>query len=195
MKMYVGDFDNNKTSETIIAIEKNKKYYTILSLDELVSQLTFLKKKYNSYKEFAGQTVEDIFGKEILSDADMLTVDTLASGYLENNNGQYTFSSFENLDLQLSPITSTVKYDFNADGQIDILLAGNYFGVTPYQGKFDSFSGAIIKNNGNIILEHQTGINFSDKAVRGLNIINFKDKNYLLVTINNDEIEIYEIQN
>ena len=195
MKMYVGDFDNNKSTETIVAIEKNGKYYTLYGLDELAGQLNYLKKKYTSYRAFAGQTVEDIFGDEALKKANMLTVNTLASGYLKNDNGTFSFQPFKEIELQLAPITAMLIDDFNADGQKDILLAGNYFGVTPYQGRFDSFSGAVIQNNGEVILSKQLGIDLSQKSVRDLNIITFKGHNYILVTINNDEIEIYETQN
>jgi hypothetical protein len=193
--MYVGDFDNNKSTETIVAIEKNGKYYTLYGLDELAGQLNYLKKKYTSYRAFAGQTVEDIFGDEALKKANMLTVNTLASGYLKNDNGTFSFQPFKEIELQLAPITAMLINDFNADGQKDILLGGNYFGVTPYQGRFDSFSGAVIQNNGEVILSKQLGIDLSQKSVRDLNIITFKGHNYILVTINNDEIEIYETQN
>ena len=192
--MYVGDFDNNKKDETIVAIEKNGKYYTINGLDELTGQLTYLKKKYTSYKKFAGQTVEDIFGKEKLSSVKQLTVNELASGYLKNEKGVFSFIPFKDASLQLAPITELLRYDFNADGFEDLLLAGNYFGVTPYQGKFDSFSGAIIKHDGDVISSVQLGVDFSQKAIKGLNIFNFNNHNYLLVTINNDEIEIYKIK-
>ena len=195
MKMYVGDFDNNKTSETVIAIEKNGKYYTLQGLDELAGQLNYLKKKYTSYKDFAGKTVEDIFTKEVLNKSKLLTVSTLASGYLENNNGKYVFKSFKEPDLQLAPITEMLKYDFNRDGREDIMLAGNYFGITPYHGKFDSFAGAVIQNNGEYVPAVKIGVNFANKAVKGLNIINFGGQTYLLVTINNKEIELYEIPN
>jgi hypothetical protein len=193
MKMYVGDFDNNKSIETIVAIEKNEQYYTINSLDELAGQLTYLKKKYPSYSKFAGQTVEDIFGGDELNNANLLKVNVLSSGYLKNEKGKFVFVPFENPNLQLSPITEMLKFDFNTDGNDDVLLAGNYFGVTPYQGKFDSFSGALLQNNGEITLSNQIGVDFSQKAVKGLNIFNFKGRNYLLVTVNNNEIEIYEI--
>ena len=193
MKMYVGDLDDNKSIETIVAIEKKGNYYTIQGLDELAGQLNYLKKKYTSYNSFAGQTVENIFGSNILDSAELLTVTTLASGYLKNSNGNFTFQPFTDVSLQFSPITEILKYDFNADGNDDILLAGNYFGVTPYHGKFDSFSGAIIQNNGEVISAQNAGVNFSGKAVKGLNIIKFKSTKYLLVTINNDEIQIYEL--
>lgn len=195
MKMYVSDFDDNKKTETIVCIEKNGKYYTLNGLDELAGQLTYLKKKYPVYNKFAGQTVEDIFGQVQLKKAQLLTVDVLASGYLKNEKGNYVFVPFDNPNLQLSPITQMLKFDFNTDGKEDLLLAGNYFGVTPFQGKFDSFSGAVLQNNGIVVQSNQLGIDFSKKAIRGLNIINFKQKKYLLVTINNDKIEIYEIQN
>lgn len=195
MKMYVSDFDNNKSIETIVAIEKNKKYFTLYGLDELAGQLNYLKKKYTSYKDFAGQTVEEIFGVKALKKANILTVNTLASGYLKNDHGIFSFQPFTEVELQLAPITEILKFDFNADGKDDILLAGNYFGVIPFQGRFDSFSGAIIQSNGGYIPAEQLGIDLSQKSVRGLNIISFKGQNYLLVTINNDKMEIYKIQN
>jgi hypothetical protein len=194
MKMYVGDFDNNKKIETIVAIEKKGNYYTLQGLDELTGQLNYLKKKYTTYKSFAGQTVENIFGKETLKNIELLTVTTLASGYLKNNNGKFTFQPFTDVSLQLSPITEILKYDFNADGSDDILLAGNYFGITPYHGKFDSFSGAIIQNNGKVISAEEAGVDFFGKAVKGLNIFKFKNIEYLLVTINNDKIQVYELK-
>ena len=195
MKMYVGDFDNNKSTETIVAIERNKKYYTLYGLDELSGQLNYLKKKFTTYKEFAGQTVEDIFGDEALENSKLLIINQLASGILKNESGTFKFEPFPDYSLQLAPITEILEFDFNADGNNDILLAGNYFGLIPYHGKFDSFKGAIIESNGNIISANKIGVNFSQKAIKGLNIIKFEGKNYLLVTVNNEEIEIYEVQN
>ncbi len=193
MKMYVGDFDKNKKTETILAIEKNGNYYTLHGLDELASQLTYLKKKYTSYKNFAGQTIENIFEKEKLQNTTLLTVTTLASGYLKNNNGHFTFIPFTDISLQLAPITALLKYDFNADGKNEVLLAGNYFGMTPYHGKFDSFSGAIIQKNELVIPAEKVGVNFFRKAVKGLNIIKIGEVKYLLVTINNDKPQVYKL--
>ena len=193
MKMYLGDFDNNKITETIVAIEKNGNYYTLQGLDELAGQLNYLKKKFTTYKSFAGLTVEGIFGEEILKNTELLTVTTLASGYLKNENGNYAFQPFTDVSLQLAPITEILKYDFNADGKDDILLVGNYFGIIPFHGKFDSFSGAIIQSNGKIISAKEAGINFFGKAVKSLNIIKFEGSKYLLVTINNDKIQVYKL--
>ncbi len=194
MRMYVADFDNNKTTETITAIEKNGKYFTLQGLDELAGQLNYLKKKYNTYKDFSGKTITEIFGKEKLDNAVELTVTTLSSGYLRNDKSSFSFVPFDDFLLQLSPLRAMLKYDFNKDGHEELLLGGNYFGVTPYHGKFDSFSGAAITKNGTIIPAHQIGVNFFGKAVKNLNILKFETKKYLLVTYNNHVIEIYKIE-
>ncbi|WP_405205040.1 VCBS repeat-containing protein [Aquimarina sp. LLG6339-5] len=192
LKMYYSDFDKNKTTETIVAIPKNGKYYTALALDELSSQLNYLKKKFTTYTGFAGKTVDQIFGKDVLENAKLFEVHELASGYLKNDQGTFSFVPFDD-SLQLAPILSMLKYDFNKDGTEEVLLAGNYFGVIPYHGRFDGFAGAIIGKDALIIKAQELGINLSQKSVRGLNIINFVNKDYLLITLNNGKAEIYEM--
>ncbi|WP_228853420.1 VCBS repeat-containing protein [Aegicerativicinus sediminis] len=192
LRMYYGDFDNNGQTETILANYKNDGYYPILSLDELSSQMVFLKKKFNSYKSFAGKKMEDIFEDERLENAEIFEVNILASGYLENNNGEFSFHPFAN-QLQISPIKAFVDFDFDRDGKKDVLAAGNYFGVTPYHGRFDSFSGALINSNGKVVNTSEIGLNLKGKSVRHLNILNKNGINYLLVTTNNDKAEVYKI--
>ncbi|WP_299605716.1 VCBS repeat-containing protein [uncultured Aquimarina sp.] len=192
LKMYYADFDNNSTTETILALPKEGKYYTALGLDELSSQLNFLKKKFTTYTSFAGKTVEEIFGEDVLEKAKSFYVHQLASGYLRNDNGKFSFVPFEN-ELQLAPIMSMLKFDFDKDGKQEVLLAGNYFGVIPYHGRFDAFAGAVLQEGNTVVKASELGINLSQKSVRGLNIINFANKDYLLITLNNEKAEVYEI--
>ncbi len=195
MKMYFDDFDTNDWYETIVTVEKDGKYYTTMGLDELAEQFSGLvKKKFNSYKEFAGKTVEEIFDPALLAKAKLYEVHNLKSGYLKNNKGKFTFVPFSNA-LQVSPINAFVKSNFESDKNEEVFAAGNYFGVTPYQSRFDGFSGALIKNEKSIKLGHKIGIDFSQKAVRHLDVINFNGKKYMLATINNKKVEVYEISN
>ena len=194
LKMYYSDFDNNETTETIVCNYNKDGYYPILGLDELASQLISLRKKYPSYKNFAGKQISEIIEKSDLDSAKELNVHTLSSGYLKNINNQYTFVPFKS-ELQIAPITSFLKYDFDDDGTFEILVGGNYFGVTPYHGRFDSFPGALIKNDSTVILGNKIGLNFSNKAIKSLNIISFKQQPFLMVTVNNDKAQVYELTN
>ncbi len=192
LRLYYSDFDNNQKTETILALPKDGKYYTALGLDELSGQLNFLRKKFTSYKTFAGLTIENVFGKETLNKATLLEVHQLASGYLRNDNGTFVFIPFKD-ELQVAPITRMLRHDFNGDGNEEIFMAGNYFGVIPYHGKFDGFGGALLRTNDEIIDGTVLNVNLSQKSIRGLNIINFDTKDYLLITIHNEKAEIYEI--
>ncbi|MDI6048579.1 VCBS repeat-containing protein [Flavobacterium sp. XS2P24] len=193
MKMYYDDFDTNDTFETIVAVEKKGKYYTTMGLDELAEEFSgMVKKKFTSYKSFAGKTLEEVFDPKMLEKAKLYEVHNLKSGYLRNDKGKFTFVPFSN-KMQVTPITSFVKADFDGDGQEDVFAAGNYFGVTPYHSRFDGFSGALIKNEKTIYLGNQIGIDLTQKAVRHLDIIPFNGKKYLLVTINNKKAEVYEL--
>jgi len=193
MKMFYDDFDHNGSYETIVATEKNGSYYTTMGLDDLAEQFSgMLKKKFKSYKVFAGKTVEEVFSPKMLSDAKHFEVHNLKSGYLKNQNGKFTFVAFSN-DLQVAPINCFVKSNFDSNTKEAVFAAGNYFGVSPYHSRFDGFSGALIKDAKTIVLGSTLGIDLSQKAVRHLDMITLKGKKYLLVTVNNSKAEVYEL--
>jgi hypothetical protein len=194
MEMYYNDFDGNGATETIIAIAKNNTYYPLDGLDLLASQMPGLRKKYLSYKNFAGERIDKVFSKESLNNAIRYQVHQLASGYLKNDNGKYEFVPFS-FQLQTAPIFAQLKYDFDSDGKEEVLIGGNYFGVQPFHGRFGSFSGALIKGDQKILDGASIGLHFFNRSVRHFNIISLKSIHYLLVTINNDKAQVYKLSN
>jgi len=97
------------------------------------------------------------------------------------------------MELQISPIMEQLKYDFDSDGKEEILLGGNYFGVQPYHGRYGSFAGAIVKSEKEILEGRTIGLNLFNQSVRQFNIISVKEDKYLLVTINNDGVQVYKV--
>jgi hypothetical protein len=192
MIMYYDDFDNNGSTETIVCTSKNGNYYPLMGLDKLSGQMEFLRRSFTTYESFAGKNIESVLGSERLEKAKKRIVHTLSSGYLKNNGSSFEFVEFPN-KFQVAPITTLVTYDFDNDEKEEVLLAGNYFGVTPFHGRFGSFSGGFIKNDELMILSNQIGLNLFNKAVRDLNVIEFKEEPYLLVTVNNGRAEVYKI--
>jgi hypothetical protein len=193
MQMHYGDFDENGKTETIVSTYKNGNYYPLAGLDELAEQMnSLMRKKFNTYHEFAGKPLKKIVDKNLLKKGKLLEVHTLESGYLKNINGKFVFIPF-NYEMQVAPITAFLNFDFNNDGKEEVLAAGNYFGVKPFHGRFDSFPGAVIKNEEELIPGDLLGLKLLNKSVRALQIINYKKQPYLLVTINNDDAQIYQL--
>jgi hypothetical protein len=194
LKMFYSDFDKNGNTETIVAVAKKGKYYPTESLDGLASQIESLRKKFTSYKSFAGKTLEEIFENKDLKAAREFKVTELRSGYLENNDGVYSFIPFGQ-ELQVAPIMALLVYDFDGDKLPEVLAAGNYFGVKPFHGRFDSFSGAMIKAKNDVILGSELGLDLTNKSARSLDIITLNNQPYVLVTFNNDMVPVYELIN
>ncbi len=193
LRMYYSDFDGNGLTETLLATENNGEYYFIGGLDDLSAQLSSLmRKRFNSYKKFAGKTVNEIFTSEELDNSEVMEVHTLASGYLENEDGKFVFRKFQN-ELQISPIRAMLVYDFDKNGQNEVLVAGNYFGVTPYHGQFDGQGGSLIFNKNKVSRSTEIGLNLSQNSVKNLSILKVKNKPYLMVTSNNAKVKLYEI--
>lgn len=192
LRLYFDDFDKNGQTETITAFAKNGTYYTLEGLDALSSQMVSLRKKFNSYSSFAGKSIKEILNAEQLKKATIHEVNTLSSGYLKNNNGSFQFVPFKD-ELQVAPLLDFVSHDFDQDGKPEVLVAGNYFGVKPYHGRFDSFSGALIRSENEIILGNHLGLDFTQKSIRHLDVLILDEKEYLMAVFNNSALEIYSI--
>lgn len=189
LRMYYGDFDENGSTETLLALWKEDAYYPIEGLDMLSKQLVFLRKKFTSYKAFAGKSMEEVFGLDLLQKAEVLEVEELGSGYLENNDGQFDFKPFLK-QLQVAPLMAALVGDFDRDGDTELLLAGNYFGVQPYHGRMASFNGALIDQT-KIISGNELGLDFYNQSIRHLHKLQVAGKDYLIVTVNDAPVQIY----
>ncbi|MBT8236994.1 MAG: CRTAC1 family protein, partial [Bacteroidia bacterium] len=190
VRMYYGDFDKNRATETIVALAKKERYYPIESLDGLAGQLEFLRRSFNAYTDYAGKTIEEILPEEALNQAKIFEVHELRSGFLENDNGAFRFVPF-GTELQTAPIMAFEIFDFDKDGNDELLAGGNYFGVKPYHGRLGSFSGAMIKSKNDVLLGHNIGLDLARKSVRNLSVIRLNNQPYLLVTINDAQAEVY----
>lgn len=147
LKMYVGDMMGNGRMVQIMAIAKKGKYYPFLNKENLEKGLPYLKKKYLSYGEMAGKTVEEIFGKK-LDSAALFKVYTLASMVLINDGkGHFSASAFP-YTLQWTPIFAFAAHDFNGDGKMDLLAGGNFFGTEPFEGRYDAMPLEIYHGDG-----------------------------------------------
>ena len=190
LQMFYGDFDNNGSTETVLATAKKGKYYPLEGLDELASQMVSLRKVFTSYESFAGKTVDQVFGDR-LQRATKREVALLSSGYLLNDDGQFRFVDFPET-YQLAPIMDFVIADFDADGREEVIVGGNYHGVKPFHGRLDGFTGGLVRQGPDFMAGHEIGLELKGRSVRELRILNTVERPYLLVVFNNDSLQVYQ---
>ncbi|MFN2397463.1 MAG: VCBS repeat-containing protein, partial [Gemmatimonadaceae bacterium] len=147
-RLYVHDFFQNGSIKQILTFYKNGVSYPIAGRDELVRLMPPLRSRYVSYASFGASRVEDIFPAAELSLAKVQDAHLFASS-IAMNRGDGTFDLRPlPVEAQFAPIYSALAEDFNRDGHTDLLLAGNFYGVTPVRGRYDASYGLLLQGNG-----------------------------------------------
>jgi len=133
LNLFIKDFDMNGTTEQILTYTVNGEKYTFLQKDELERALPVLKKAYLTYSEVAGKTVNYMF-YDLFKDYVELKAEVLGSSvFINDGKGNFTRRDLPD-PLQLSPI-----FTFQEVGD-SFLAGGNFFGVLPYEGRYDAAS-------------------------------------------------------
>ncbi len=135
LKLYVKDFDKNGSVEQVMAYTINGEEFTFLAKDELERSLPVLKKYYLTYGEVAGKTVQYMF-YNLFKDYLELKAETLGSCcFLNDGKGNFIKKELPD-ELQMSPVFSFAPLPVN--GKNNFLAAGNFYGVIPYEGRYDA---------------------------------------------------------
>ncbi len=191
-KVYNDDFDNNGTSDIVLAFHQKEKFYPVRGRDCSSEQMPFIKEKFPTFASFGKAQMTDIFGSK-LDDAFTLEAKQFASGILKNNNGKFEFIKLP-YEAQLSAIRGVEEYDFNQDGFQDLIVAGNMFTTEVETSAADA-------NYGSLLLGDGTG-NYSEAKlvesgfytpgdVRGIKMINYQNQKLILVANNNGLFQTY----
>ncbi len=146
-RMYVKDFDGDGFRDQIVTCYENGRSYPLLLRDELTAALPYLKPRYPKYADYAGQTVEQIFGGD-LSDAVVKQAETFATALARHNSdGSFRLVPLPR-EAQLAPVYGMFSGDFDHDGKLDLLLAGNFDGVQPAIGSMHASYGLLLRGDG-----------------------------------------------
>jgi len=128
--MYVKDFDNNGVTEPIISCYSGGESLPLVLRDDLIKALPYLKSRFLKYSNYAGRTPQDIFGSQ-LKDAVFKQTETFATSLARNNgDGSFTLVPLAARGAD-RPVYGILAGDFDQDGKLDLLLAGNFDGVKP----------------------------------------------------------------
>ncbi len=90
VKLHIGDFDKNGSSDPLVFYRYFNDYMPFASLDKLVSQLPVLKKKFNSYAAFKQvKEVKDLFDNYKENEIEYKEVNESRSMIYLSENGKY----------------------------------------------------------------------------------------------------------
>ena len=189
LKLYVKDFDGNGTVEQIMCYTVNGKEYTFLAKDELEREIPVLKKYYLTYGEVAGKDVQYIF-YDLFKNYIELKAETLSSScFINDGKGNFKRTDLPD-ELQEAPIFSFAPVPDHS--QPSYLAVGNFYGVIPYEGRYDALFPTLFSFNKEKD-ENQfdqisvlAGINGEMRDAKWLNTA--EGKKILVIAMNNDKL-------
>jgi hypothetical protein len=195
LKMFIKDFDKNDAVDHILAYSRGDKWYPVNGKDEMGKQIpSIINKKYVDYIDFSGKTIEQVFSSKELDGAEEKIVNTFESVYIENlGNKTFKLRPLPNL-AQVSKIMTLRTEDVDGDGNLDVLIGGNFYGANMYQARYDASYGLILKGNGKgdfkALVPTDTGF-LQEGDVRDIKVINTPKGRLYFVLRNNDKMQIF----
>jgi enediyne biosynthesis protein E4 len=196
--LYINDFDQNGSLDHVFAHYNLGKEVPFALKQNLTAQMVSLKKKFLYFKDFAGKSTEEIFGKESLENSTVLQAQTFAS-MVAVNQGRGNFKMQELPEFaQFSTINTASAIDLDNDNKLELIIAGNFSGTKPEIGKYNASYGLVLKSNKNnfqTMLPRESGLSVTGD-VRKTAVLKSSNGNQLVIFArNNDKPKFIRIKN
>jgi hypothetical protein len=148
-ELFYKDFDENGSVDPIFCFYMQGKSYPYVTRDELLDQMSNMRARFTDYRSYADATMNTVFSKEELQDAQRLQASFFKTAYFEMGPGGKFQEKALPLQAQFSPVFTITPMDYNKDGKKDLLLCGNINQARLKFGKYDANYGALLKGDGN----------------------------------------------
>lgn len=196
-RIYAMDIDGNGTIDPLITYFIEGASYPSPSRDELLDQVTALKKVFTDYASYSHATIEDILTPEQIEAAAVLEATVFETMIFENDGaGSFRARSLP-IQAQFAPVNAIVVEDVDQDGHVDIILGGNDFGARAQTGRFDAGRGLLLRGSGNLRFEAvpapHSGLSLRTD-VRRLRLIPTPRGPVLVVGNNGDAVITYAVR-
>ncbi|WP_149274132.1 FG-GAP-like repeat-containing protein [Pareuzebyella sediminis] len=194
-KVYLNDFDGNESSDIVLSYKKGDTEFPVRGRQCSSQQMPAIKSKFKDYNSFASANLKQIYTTKLLEESLSYEITSFESVYLENDNGTFKSHPLPQL-AQLSSINQFVVDDFNSDGNLDVVLAGNLYNAEVETPRGDASFGLYLEGDGKGHFEAKTMMESGLKVVgdvRGMEEITVAGKKHLLMAKNNDFMQLVRV--
>ncbi len=186
------DIDHNGLRDPIIFCYQGEKEYPIHDRDVLLSRVVSLKKKFQTYRAYASAEKEEIIPKSMESEAYSLTVSTLESCLLRNDQESFGLVPLPML-AQSAPLYGSLAFDVNSDPYLDVILIGNNHHTAVSEGPYDAINGIVLTGNGDgtFNVDRKSGLSVSGDG-RALSALIQNESIKIIASQNNGALQVFD---
>jgi hypothetical protein len=162
LKLWINDFDDNKSAEKIITRFQDGKDMPLYLRSDMANMVQSIKKSSMKHAEYARKSIQELFGQQAMQQASHRLCSISASYVaLSTPSGNFQIVPLP-VEAQLSAVRAILPTDLNGDGHTDLLLAGNDVDLIPQFSRLDALFGALLLNDGSgrfrFVPEHLSGM-------------------------------------
>ena len=195
LKLYINDYDKNGQLDKVLTSRVNNKDMPIFSKRDLADQIPTLKKKFLLHKDFAGKSIQELFGEEQVRNSIQKSCNYVKS-CIAINKGNFDNFEIKSLPtkIQLSNINDILAIDIDVDGDQDLILGGNNYEYLPQFSRQDASRGDVLLNDGEgtFTVQNNTGFEI-DGQLRVLQYLESSDQRFVIALLNNEVPKLFRI--
>jgi hypothetical protein len=191
VNLYIKDFDDNGQTDPLLTYYLEGKEIPFANHAEILKQLPYLKKDWKYAQDFSRADLNEIFGRENLNSAKILSANDFSSYYYQNN-GDGTFDAISlPMELQISSLNAIEFID--NEGNRELLGAGNFYENNIEMSKYDAQYGTVFQIQDSTIDIKKVKDLRLDGQVRKMQSIKVNGKRYFLVALNDKSLKLIRI--
>ncbi|MEB2786619.1 FG-GAP-like repeat-containing protein [Algoriphagus persicinus] len=194
IKVYAADFDNNGSVDPVMTRFIQGLEYPVHPRDNLIRQIPSIKKRFPNYEIYGESSIERVLSEAERKNAYKAKATFMESALLLNlGKGKFTLKALP-IKAQISPVFGSIVEDFDGDGHLDVLLAGNSHSTEIHSGWYDAGIGLFLKGDGKGSLNpnHQLKSGFFvDTDAKGMALVWMGEKPVILVASNKGEMKSF----
>jgi hypothetical protein len=188
LEVYSADFDHSGDYDVVLANTKQGQELPVRGRECTSQEMPFILDKFQSYEAYARAQITDIYTPEQLKKSVHHELTTLTSIYLQNDGGGKFTSHNLPLMCQSGVIKAFFADDFNNDGNLDFMYAGNHFPTEVETARYDGLYPGVAVGDGKGNFECKTIFMNGTLAVldvRDLQKVKTANGNVYLIGVNN----------
>jgi len=195
-EVFYHDLDNNGRKDIVFVNTRDGRKYPYRRKGDAAVQIPGINEKFKTYASYAKSDVFEIYGKENLDMALHYQANTFESVYMENK-GDGTFEMHKlPVEAQFSSVNDILVDDYNKDGHMDLVIAGNMYGTEVRTPRNDASIGLLITGDGTGNFKShyykESGF-FVPYDVKNMAEIKIGNTSYVIVASNNAAVQVFKI--